>query len=240
MAAAAAVTHDDLHVVVRPVPDHRGHQPAVARGEVHAPRALEVGAEALAHLADGGRVHDGRERLEVVDERPEEERLVAVLQRAQVHVLLDVVGVLLDRVPHLLRLRLQRQRARRHQTADPQPVALCVPEARTLVRDRVVHLRRTAHGGANSTEREAPVAGGRGARQAATLHRLTTPRPRRRVTCGTSNVKLRVSMLRSETEEAETRKAVVHRARGGKARYGVANAAAQHGIARRARFSAVS
>lgn len=142
--SAAAATHYDVDLVVRPVPDHRAHLPTVRGRKVHATRPLEVAAEALAHLADGGCVHHGRERFEVVQQSPEEKRLITVLQRAQVHVLLHVVRVLLQRVPHFLCLRLERELSGRQQATNPQPVALVVGKARPLVCDRVVNLETVA------------------------------------------------------------------------------------------------
>lgn len=137
--AGAVGDDNDLHVVVRPVVHHRGHLATVLAREVHAARAAEVGAELLADDADRRRVHDGRHLLNVSDEAAEEERLVAILQRGEELVLLDVRLPGAEGHEHLLLLRLNRQLPGRHQPADPQPVPLRHREARPLVRERAVH-----------------------------------------------------------------------------------------------------
>lgn len=139
--AAAVRDDDDLDVVAGPVVHHGAHEPAVLGGEVHAARAPEVAAEALAHLAHRRRVDDGRELVHVVDQQPVEERLVAVAQVVQELCAVQRVRQLAHRVQDLGHLLRQRQRARRHEPADAQHVALRQREARALVRQRVVHLR---------------------------------------------------------------------------------------------------
>ena len=95
-------------------------------------------AELLTSTADGGRVDDRHELLDVLDEQPIEERLVAVLERREPDVLLEVV---LPLPPQMLELEghllVDRENPRRQEPAQTEPVAFVVVEGEILVEDRV-------------------------------------------------------------------------------------------------------
>jgi len=100
-ASDAEVAQPEDGLVVRnyhhlAILDRRGaknllHSPEVPHGDVDPPRlAIDV-TVALARLADRRGVDDRHHLLDVVEEQAVEQRLVAVLQRAQVGVAVDVV-----------------------------------------------------------------------------------------------------------------------------------------------------
>jgi hypothetical protein len=77
-------------------------------GDEEAARPAEHRPVLLACLPDGGRIHDGHELLDVLDERREEEALVAVLQVHQVQVLLQRVRLAAHVVQDALHLRVEK------------------------------------------------------------------------------------------------------------------------------------
>ena len=68
----------------------------VVGGDPDAPRAPDDVAELLAGETDRRGVDDRQELLEVLDEQPVEERLVAVLESGQSDVPLEVIGLAPD------------------------------------------------------------------------------------------------------------------------------------------------
>ena len=105
----------------------------------HAARADVLRAKLLADVADGRRVDQRRELLDVVDEEAVVQRLVAVVEVLQHQVLLHVRH---RRVAHLQqeapRLVVDVLDHRRDQTAHVEAVALGVVERHALVPQRVV------------------------------------------------------------------------------------------------------
>ncbi len=95
-------------------------------------------AELLAGTTDRRRVDDRHELLDVLDEQPIEERFVAVLERREPDVLLEVVFALatqmLEFEGHLL---VDRENPRRQEPAQTEPVALVVVEGEILVQNRI-------------------------------------------------------------------------------------------------------
>ena len=102
-------------------------------------------AELLARLADHRRVDDRHQRLDVVEQQAQEQRLVVVLHVAQEHVSLeigleqgvlrpDAVGPLLDRLD-----------VGREQPVEPEGVPLGDRERRALVGQRVGQQVLTGH-----------------------------------------------------------------------------------------------
>ena len=92
-----------------------------------AARTPEDVAELLARETDGRRVDDRQELLEVLDEDPVEQGLVAVLERGQADVALEVVGLAPDVLELERDLLLDRRHTRRQQTVQAEGVALLVP-----------------------------------------------------------------------------------------------------------------
>ena len=90
-------------------------------------------AELLAGAADGGRVDDGQELVEVVGQHAVEERLVAVLQRCQPDVLLEVIRLAAQVLELEGRLLVDRHHPRRQQPAQAEPFALVLGEGGALV-----------------------------------------------------------------------------------------------------------
>ena len=94
-------------------------------------------AELLAGAADGRRVDDRQELLEVLGQDAVEERLVAVLQGRQADVALEVVRLAADVLELEGDLLLDGRDARRHEPAQAERVALVVGEGGALVEQRL-------------------------------------------------------------------------------------------------------
>ncbi len=117
-----------------------GVDPAdVVRGDPDAARTPDDVAELLAGKADGRRVDDRQELLEVLDEEPVEQGLVAVLEGGQPDVPLEVVGLAPDVLELQGDLLVDRRHARRQQTVQAEGVALAGREGRALVEERMRH-----------------------------------------------------------------------------------------------------
>src|SRR4029450_9472860 len=81
--------HDEAHAVVGRVAEHLVDVTLLVGVDPEPPRAPEDPAVLLAGAADGGRVDDGQELLEVLEEDAVEEDLVAVLDRGEADVALE-------------------------------------------------------------------------------------------------------------------------------------------------------
>ena len=95
----------------------------------------------LAREPHGRRVDERLHLVDVVAHHAEEQRLVAVVQRVERDVLLEVVGQAAQVAQHPLRLLLQREHVRRQQAAQAERVALLLGERRALVEQRVAQQR---------------------------------------------------------------------------------------------------
>ena len=102
-----------------------------------AARAPDDVAELLARETDGRRVDDRQELLEVLEEEPVEERLVAVLECGQSDVPLEVVVLAADVLELQPELRVDRRHTWRQQTVQAKGVALADRECRALVQERI-------------------------------------------------------------------------------------------------------
>ena len=130
--------HDHPAVLNRGALQYLPHPPAVGRAQIDPARPPVDVAVELAGSPHGRRVDDRRHLLDVPQQQPVEEGLVAVLQRGQeqvaLHVLRHVQVVAVD-----ARLLLGRRgHTRRQQAVQTEGVALLLGEARALVQDRVV------------------------------------------------------------------------------------------------------
>jgi hypothetical protein len=88
-------------------------------------------------LPDRGRVDDRHELGQVLDQQPVEERLVAVVQFTQVHVLGQNAGLFGQLAAHPQQLLVDGLHPLRQQTHQAQFLALGVGECRLLVEPRV-------------------------------------------------------------------------------------------------------
>ena len=107
----------------------------------HAARPLEDMPELLARQTDGGRIDDRRHLVGMVDQDAKEQRLVAVMQRSQIDVLLQVRGFAAEILQHTLDLLFLRKNSRRQQTPQAQRIALGFGERRALVGHGILQQR---------------------------------------------------------------------------------------------------
>jgi hypothetical protein len=119
--------------------------PAVVRCDVKATWLLVDAAPLQAGLADRRRVHDRQQRLEVVDQHTEEQRLVLVLQRGEMDVLVHGGGPGLQHRHHSAHLVLDGFDAGRQQAGEVQPLALFRGECRAFVSQRVAQQVDAVH-----------------------------------------------------------------------------------------------
>jgi hypothetical protein len=139
---ALAVGHDDDgDVASRPVGQHLAHGPAVARADEDAARPLEDVPVLLAGEPHRRRVHDRQHLVGVVDQEPEVQRLVAVVQVREVDVLLERRRLAPEILEHAGELLLLREDARRKEAAQVQRVALGLAERGALVERWVLQER---------------------------------------------------------------------------------------------------
>ncbi len=101
-------------------------------------------AELLAREADRRRVDDRQELLEIVDEQPVEQGLVAVLERREADVALEVVGLAPDVLQLEGDLLVDRRHARRQQAVEAEGIPLAGGEGRALVEQWLCDKRVTA------------------------------------------------------------------------------------------------
>ncbi len=135
---ALAVGDDDhAHVVLGPVAQHVRDLPAVFRRHEHPVRPPEDVPELLARLPHRRRVDDRHHLLEVVEQDPVEQGLVAVLQAREDDVLAEVGVLAVEIVEHAQLLLPLRADARRQEPAQRQGVAFGQRERRALVQMRV-------------------------------------------------------------------------------------------------------
>ncbi len=132
---------DDRGVAVRPVAQDALDAAAVVGADEQAARPLEDVAELLAGETHRRRVDDRQHLVRVVDDDPEEQRLVAVVQRGEVDVLVEGRRLLPEVRQHPAHLLVQRADVRGQQPADAQRVALGVGERGALVERRVAQQR---------------------------------------------------------------------------------------------------
>ena len=128
---------DEPDLVARGVAQDLGHAVDVVGRDPDAARAAVEVAELLAGTPHGGRVDDREQLLEVVPEHAVEQGLVAVLERRQADVPLEVVGLVADVLQLEADLLVDVHDARRQEAAQAERVALLVGERGVLVEHRV-------------------------------------------------------------------------------------------------------
>ena len=109
----------------------------VVRAEVDAAVPPGDVTELQAGLAHRGRVDNGDHLVEVLDQQPVEQHLVAVQEALQEDELLHVVGLAPEVLERSLHLVLERRHARAQQSREFQRQALLLGERRRLVEHRV-------------------------------------------------------------------------------------------------------
>ncbi len=114
---------------------------AVGQGEVDTAGSTVQPAELRAGRAHRRGVDDRQQRLEVVDQHPVEERLVAVEQLHEEAVPREVAGLVAVEGERALALLLERLHARRQEAAKEKVVALAVAERGVLVQGGVASER---------------------------------------------------------------------------------------------------
>ena len=120
-----------------------GDAAAVVRGDEQAARPLEDQAEVLAGEADGRRVDQRLDFVDVVANDAEEQRLVAIVQRVQRDVFFEIARQRAQIRQHALGLRLHRQHGGGQEAAQPQRIALLLGEAGALVEQRIAQQRES-------------------------------------------------------------------------------------------------
>ena len=142
--ALAVGDDDDADVAMGPILQDLPDSPAILEGNIEPARAAENVAVLLAALAHRRGVDDGHHLVEVVHDHPVEQVLVAVLQRDQIDILLDVGGFAANVFQHPHRLFRLRGNARRQETAQAQRIALRLGEGCPLVQYRCLQQIHTA------------------------------------------------------------------------------------------------
>ena len=114
----------------------------VVRGDPDPTRTPDDVTELLAGKTDGRRVDDREEFLEVLDEEPVEQGLVAVLEGGQSDVPLELIGLAPDVLQFEGKLFVDRRHTRWQETMQAEGVALAGRKCRALVeasiRDQLV------------------------------------------------------------------------------------------------------
>ncbi len=136
--------HDEADVVEGCVAQHLTDAPPMPRGNPKPAAAAEDVTPLLTGSADRGRVDDGQELLEVVDDQTVEEPLVAVLKCRQADVLLQGVGLAGDVLVDPLLLLLDRARVVGQKPFEAKGQALLFGEGRALCIQGMLEQARTS------------------------------------------------------------------------------------------------
>ena len=139
--ALAVADDDDRHVASRPVGEHLRDAAAVGRTDEDAVRTLKDVRVPLAGEPDRRRVDDGHHFIRMIHQQAEEKRLVAVVQRPQIDVLLEIARLAAEILEHALQLLFLRRDVRRQQAAQVQRIALGFGERGSLVERRILQER---------------------------------------------------------------------------------------------------
>jgi len=142
--ALAVGHHDHGGLAARPVAHHLRDAAAVLRRDEHAARAPVDVPVVLAGEADRRRVDDRHQLFRVLHDHPEEQRLVAVLQRLDEDVLRERRLQPVEVLEHPLHLQFLRADVRRQQAAQAECIAFLFGERRALGELRVAQQRGAA------------------------------------------------------------------------------------------------
>ena len=124
--ALAVGDHDHVDVALGPVAQYLVEPVAVRIGHEESARPAVDLAETLAGFAHGGRVDDRQRLGDVVAQHAIKQCFVAVLQRAQIDVLVEIIVTSGEFVPEMLGLLVEglhrgRQQTRADPTCDARP-----------------------------------------------------------------------------------------------------------------------
>ncbi len=147
---------DDRHVAPWPVAQDLRDAAAVVGADEDAARALKDVPELLARETDRRRVDDRGHLVRIVHQDPEEQRLVAIVQRSQVDVLVEIRGLAAEILENAHDLLFLREDARRKEAAETERVALDFAESGALVAQWIVQQRDSL-----GCRRRCPGLGGR-------------------------------------------------------------------------------
>ncbi len=139
--ALAVGHHDHVRIAVGSVVDHLGQPVAVRIGHEEPPWPPVDLAESFAGHPDGRGVDDRHRLGDVVAQDPVEEGLVAVLQRAEIDVLVEIVSPRGELVPAVFNLLVEGLLRRWQQTQQPVSLALLAGERGALGGQRIEQLR---------------------------------------------------------------------------------------------------
>ena len=143
---ALVVCHDDHRAIcLGTAQQGLSHPAAIARGDEYATSSPKHLAPVLACLSDRGGVDDRHDVLEMLDDEPIEERLVAILETVEIDVLLNIRFLLIELITNSNQLLLDRRYVVRQQPVKAQRVALLTSERRALVEKRGLQQLLTAH-----------------------------------------------------------------------------------------------
>ncbi len=141
---AFTIRNNDKPCRIRPVPEQLGNAPAIVGADEHAARSLEDETEALAGESHRWRINQRLDFIDVVAHNPEEQRFVAVMQRVERDIFLQIVRQATQVDQHALDLIPHRKHMRRQETAQSQRVALGFRESYALVEQRIAQQRQAA------------------------------------------------------------------------------------------------
>ena len=180
------VGHDDQpDVAERRRTEDRRDPVLIVGGDPHAPGPPDDVAEFLARPTDRGRVDDRQELLEVLGQDPIEQGRVAVLERGQADVPLEVVGLAPDVLDLEGDLLLDRQDAIRQESAQAQLDALLGAERQVLGEQAPAQEVRAGLPDGDRLARDHPVERGwKRSHRAKDRRRACPPRSRDRATAG--------------------------------------------------------
>ena len=129
--------HDDVDVALGPVLQHLVQMVALRVGNEQSPWPAVDLTETLAGFTDGRGVDDRQGLGNVIPQHPVEQGLVAILQRAQINVLVEVVASGGELMPTMRGLLVQGLHRSRQQPQQTVLAALALRKGRALGRQRI-------------------------------------------------------------------------------------------------------
>ena len=141
---ALAVGDDDEFGLIRPVAQQFRDPPAIVGADEHAARPLEDEAEPLAGKAHGRGVDQRLDFIDIVAHDPEEQRLVAIMQRVKRDIFFQIIGQAAQIDENARDLVLEREHMRGKEAAQPQRVSFRFREGSPLVEQRVAQQSKAA------------------------------------------------------------------------------------------------
>ena len=138
---ALAIGHDDQLGTIRPVGQDLGDSAAVVGRNEQAARALEDQSISLAGKSHRRRVDQRLDFVDMVANDAEEQRFVAIMQRVERDVFLEIAGQAAQIGQHALDLRLHRQHGGGQEAAQAERVALLPVNAVPLLSEWIAQQR---------------------------------------------------------------------------------------------------